>query len=133
MLAQHYISVGPIFVLSGVSDAGMLKRHQHNAPVRKHSTITQCGFNDGTASNTASTLKQHWLYATCLRKVYNRPGNILVLGKRHSQLTDIEPAMGCNAGPTLNRSLVGSPTSSVRAWRHLLSPWYDVHRRQVLN
>ena len=62
-----------------------------------------------------------------------RPGNILVLGQRHRQLTDIEPAMGCNAGPTLNRGLVGRPTSSVRSWRHLLSPWYDVHRRQLLN
>ena len=26
----------------------------------------------------------------------------------------IEPAMGCTAGPTLNRNLLGRPTSSVR-------------------
>ena len=36
-------------VLSGVSGAGMLKRHQHNAAVIKHGTITQCCFNVGPA------------------------------------------------------------------------------------
>ena len=52
---------------------------------------------------------------TCLRKVYNRPGDRLVLGQRRRQLTGIEPAMGCNAGPALKLNLVGRPTSSVRA------------------
>ena len=47
-------------------------------------------------------LKQHWLNVTCLRKAYNRPGDRLVLGQRRRRLTGIEPAMGCNAGPTLN-------------------------------
>ena len=59
-----------------------------------------------------------------MRKVYNRPGDRLVLGQRRRQLTGIEPAMGCNAGPTLNRNLVGRPTCN---------PLYQVHRRQVLN
>ena len=54
-----------------------------------------------------------WGYATCLRKVYNRPGDGLVLGQRRSQLTGIRPAMGCSAGPTLNRNLMGRHTSSV--------------------
>ena len=40
--------------------------------------------------------------------------------------------MGCNAGPTLNWSLVDEPTSSASA-RNLYIPWYQVHRRQVLN
>ena len=40
-----------------------------------------------------STLKQHWSHATCLRKVYNRPGDRLVLGRRRRRLTGIEPAM----------------------------------------
>ena len=35
-----------------------------------------------------------------LRKVYNRPGDRLVLRQRRRQLTGIEPAMACNAGPT---------------------------------
>ena len=44
-----------------------------------------------------STLKQYWLNDTCLRKVYNRPGDRLVLGQhgqRRRRLTRIEPAMG---------------------------------------
>ena len=51
----------------------------------------------------------------CLREVYNRPGDRLVLGQRRRRSTGIEPAMGCNAGPHLNRNLVVRPTSSVRA------------------
>ena len=58
----------------------------------------------------------------CLRKVYNRLDR-LVLGQRRRRLTGIEPAMGCNAGPTLNRNLMGRP----------IHPLYEVHRRQVLN
>ena len=45
-------ALGQCIVLSGVSGAGMLKRHQHNAAVRKPGTITQCCFNDGPASKT---------------------------------------------------------------------------------
>ena len=51
-----------------------------------------------------ATLKQHWLNATCLRKVYSRPSEGLVLGQRCGRLIGIEPAMGCDAGPTLNRN-----------------------------
>ena len=46
-------------------------------------------------------------------QVYNRPGDRLVLGQRRRRLTGIEPSMGCNAGPTMYRNLVGKPTSSV--------------------
>ena len=53
---------------------------------------------------------------------YNRPGDILVLGQRSRRLTGIEPAMYCDAGPTLNRNLVGR-----------IHRLYQVHRRQVLN
>ena len=72
-------ALGQCIVLSDVSGAGILKYHQHNAAVRKHGTITQCSFKD---EDCGSTLKQHWLNATCLRKVYNRPGDRLVLGQR---------------------------------------------------
>ena len=58
--------------------------------------------------------------ASCLRKV---PSHRLVLGQRRTRLTGIEPAMGCNAGPTLNRNLVGRS----------MHPLYEIHRRQVLN
>ena len=54
-----------------------------------------------SSENTGSTLKQHWLNATCLHKVYNRPGDRLVLDQRRGRLLGIEPAMGCNAGQTL--------------------------------
>ena len=52
--------------------------------------------------------------ATCLRKVSRRPSDGFVLSQRRRRLTGIEPAMGCDAGPALNRNLVGRPTSSVR-------------------
>ena len=59
----------------------------------------------------------------CLGRVFNRPGDRIVLGQRRRRLTGIEPEMGYNAGPTLNRNLVGIG----------LHPLYQVHRRQVLN
>ena len=51
-------ALGQCIVLSGVSSAGMLKRPQHNAAVRKQKIryITQCCFNDGPASKT---VRQH--------------------------------------------------------------------------
>ena len=61
-----------------------------------------------------STLKHHWVNATCLREVYSRPTDGLVLSQRRRRLTGIGRAMGCDAGPTLNRNLVGMPTFSVR-------------------
>ena len=60
--------------------------------------------------------------ATCLRNVYSGPSDGLVLGQRRKRLTGIEPAMGCDAGPTVNWNLVGRPTSSV-----------EVNCRQVLH
>ena len=100
-------------LISGVSGAGI----KASPACRKHDAIAQCCFNFGPASKTVklSTLKQHWVNATCLRKVHSRPSDRLVLGQRHRRLTGIEPAMGCDAGPTLNRNVVGRPTSSVRA------------------
>ena len=72
-------------VLSGVSVAGMLKRHQHNAAVK----------NTVQSPNVVSMTGQR----RRLRKVYNRPGERLVLGLRRRRLTGIEPAMGSDAGP----------------------------------
>ena len=36
-----------------------------------------------------------------------RPSVVLVLGQRRGQLSGIEPTMGCDASPILNRNLVG--------------------------
>ena len=38
------------------------------------------------------------------------PNSVSMLGQRRIRLTGIETAMSCNAGPTLNRYLVGRPT-----------------------
>ena len=52
-------ALGQCIVLSGVSDAGMLKRHQHNGAVRKNNAITQCCFNDGPALKTVVLERTH--------------------------------------------------------------------------
>ena len=49
----------------------------------------------------------------CPNKVYSKSSDGLVLGQRRRLSTGIEPAMGCDAGPTLNRNLMGGPTLSV--------------------
>ena len=41
------------------------------------------------------------------------PSAEVVLSQRRRQFVGIEPAMGCDAGPTLNRNRVGRPTSCV--------------------
>ena len=63
----------------------------------------------------------------CWRKVYSRPGVGLVLGQRRRRLTSIEPAMSCDAGPTLNWNWVGRSTSYVRAKRvfSMYPLWYE--------
>ena len=65
-----------------------------------------------------STLKQHWVNATCLRKVYRRPSDGIRVGPASQTL---KQTMGCDAGPTL------------RIWLACVHPLYEVHRRQVLN
>ena len=59
-------------------------------------------------------IETHWVNATCLREVYSRRSDKLILGQRRRRLTGIEPAMSCDAGQPLNQNLVGGPTSSVR-------------------
>ena len=49
-----------------------------------------------------------------MAQVYSGPSVGLVLGQRRRQLTGIEAAMGCDAGPTFNRNLLGKPISCVR-------------------
>ena len=41
------------------------------------------------------------------------PNSVSMLGQRRIRLTGIEPGMGCEAGPTLNRYWVGRPTLCV--------------------
>ena len=51
------------------------------------------------------TLKQQWVNVMSFCKVYNRPSDGLVLSQLRGRLTGIEPAMGCDAGTTLNYNL----------------------------
>ena len=41
------------------------------------------------------------------------PNSVSMLGQGRIRLTGIEPAMGCGAGPTLNRYWVSRPTLCV--------------------
>ena len=83
--------------------------HPHAAV--NHPMLFQCR---ASIEDCGSTLKQHWVNATCLHEVYNRPNDGLVLGQRRRRLTGIEPAMGYDAGPTLNWHLMGRLSSYVR-------------------
>ena len=76
-------ALGQCIVLSGVSGAGILKvtsrMQQSEMLFQLRASVEDCG----------STLKQYWLNDTCLRKVYNRPGDRLVLGQRLRRLNGI--------------------------------------------
>ena len=66
-----------------------------------------------------------WLvFADVLAKVqaYSRPSVVLVAGQHRGRLTVIEPAMDCDAGPTLNRNWVGRPTHRVYVCRYMRQP-----------
>ena len=69
-----------------------------------------------------STLKQHWVNATCLHKVYSRPSDGLVSG----QLLDDWPALNQQWVATLAQH-------RTRIWWVGLHSLYEVHRRKVLN
>ena len=66
----------------------------------------------GSVEDCGSSLKQHWVNAICLRKIYAKYTG----GPVMAQLNGIEPAMGCDAGLALNRNLVGRQTFSVRGY-----------------
>ena len=80
-----------------------------------HPKLFQCR---ASGKDCGTALKQHWVNATCLlmcwRKVYSGPSAGLMLGQRRGRLPGIEPAMGYDTSPTLNRNLVGGSTSPVR-------------------
>ena len=116
-------ALGQYIMLSGVSGTGMDSvtriTMQQSETRYNHPMLFQCR---ASVENCGSTLKQHWVNATCLRKVYSRPSDGLALSKRLRRLTGIEPAMVCDAG----QHWTGS-------WLVGLHPLYEVHRKQVLN
>ena len=104
-------ALGQCIVLSGVSGAGI----ECVTHLTMQSDNTVQSPNAVSLSGLRRRLWDSIETALCLRKVYSRPSDGLVLGQRRRRSTGIEPAMGCDACPTLNRNLVGRPTSYVRA------------------
>ena len=87
---------------------------QSENKVQSPNAVSMSGQRRRLWVNIETSLGGCHVFADVLAQVYSRPSDGLVLGQRRRQLTGIEPAMGCDAGPTLNRNLVGRPTSSVR-------------------
>ena len=78
------------------------------------------------------------LFADVLAQVglYSRPSVGLVLGQRRRKLTSIEPAMVCDADPTLHRNWVGRLTWCVRGTGYMVetrTPTYQCHYVTVLS
>ena len=73
-----------------------------------------------SVEDCGSTLKQHCVNATCLRKVYTRSSNGLLLG--HSSVIELNQQWTA----TLAQHRTG-------IWWVGLHPLYEVHHRQVLN
>ena len=119
MLAQHRrrgptitSALGRCLMLSGVSGAGMTSVtpiiQQSENLVQSPNAVSMTGQCQRLWVNIETALGE------CIDKVYSRPSDELVLRHRRRRLTAIEPAIGCDAGPTLNRNMVGRSTSSVR-------------------
>ena len=108
MLAQPHITwlsiTSALGHVSGVSGAGIIMQQSENT-VQSPNAVSMTGQRRRRWVNIETALVE------C--QVCNRPGDRLVLGQRRRRLIGIEPAMSCDADPTLNRNLVGRPTSSV--------------------
>ena len=107
MLAQRHrrwlsitSALSQCIVLSGDSGAGMksitrITIQQSENTVQLPNAVSMSGQHRRLWVNIET---QHWVNVTCLRKLYNRPSDELVLGQRRRRLTGIEQAMGCDAG-----------------------------------
>ena len=114
-------ALGQCIMLSVIASIKKGSPH-NNAAVWKHGSITNAASCRASVEDCGSILKQHWVNARCLRKVYSWPSDGLVLGQRRRRFTDIKLAMSCDAALTVSRNL----------WVSLHS-LYEVHRRQLLN
>ena len=115
-------ALGQCIVLSGVSCAEILKRHQHYAAVRRHGTITQCCFNDGPASKTVGQHETELIECHVFAQNIQETQCQISFGKAllRRRLTGIEPAMGCNADPTLNWNWVGRAVKLYNVTRRIM-------------
>ena len=110
---KYYFTIGQMYRVIWVVAFRGIKQSKHvgmNKQTRdNHPILFQCWARLWVNIETAlGECQSMW------HKVYNRPSVGLVLGQRHGRLTGIEPAKGCDAGPTLKRYWVGRPTSCVR-------------------
>ena len=77
-VAQHYISIGPMYRVIWCFWHRAFKGHQHNAVLSQKRRIVQ---SPNAVSMTVQrpglwvNIEQYWLNDTCLLKVYNRPGD----------------------------------------------------------
>ena len=92
---------------------------QSENTVQSPNVISMTGQRRTLWVNIETALVECHVFAQSIQQ----PSDRLVLGQRFRRLTGIEPAMGCNAGPTLNRNLVGRPTSSVRGTSYASIEW----------
>ena len=101
----------------------------------KHGTMPMLFQCWASVEGFSSTLKQDLVNNMCLLmcwcKLYSRPSVKLMLGQHRRRLTVIERAMGCDAGPTLNRNWVGIGLHRVYVCRYMRQP--DSLAIQILN
>ena len=82
---------------------------QSEKMVQSPNAVSMTGQRRRLWVNIEPALGECHVFAQSIQQARDR----LVLSQRSRRLTGIEPAMGCNAGPTLNRNLVGRPASCV--------------------
>ena len=126
MVAQHYISIEPMYrVIWEVAflATGGVKRHLHSNSAfsantgRSPNAVIMSGQRRRRWANIETVLGELHVFAGMQPlsiPVYSRPSEV-VLGQRGRQFVGIEPAIGCDAGPTLSRNWVGGPTWCVRS------------------
>ena len=106
--------MGQCIVLSGDSVAGMesvthLTMQQSENTGQLPNAVSMSGQRRKMCVNIETASDGCHVFAQS-----SRLSDGLVLGQRRRRLTGIESAMGYDAGPTLNRNLVGRLTCSVR-------------------
>ena len=78
-------ALGQCIVLSGVSVDGLESVTRITMQQSENTVQLPMLFQwRASVEDCWSTLKQHWVNATCSRKVYRRPSDELVLGQRRS-------------------------------------------------
>ena len=103
-VTQHYISIGPMHRVIWFSGAEIKASPGACSSQKKLYNCSMLFQFRASVEDCGSTMKQHWVNAQFLCKVYSRPSDGLVLGESCRRLTCNKPAMGCDASPSLNRN-----------------------------